>query len=106
MGSLLTVAWQDPTFIQHVMSGLKWALDGGSTRAYGQGLVGSGGNGTVTSASATASGSVSGSGGTTASATTSGSAAASSKNAGRVDAPGLLSAGAVAGVVIGSALLA
>ncbi|WWC64587.1 uncharacterized protein I303_107198 [Kwoniella dejecticola CBS 10117] len=34
--------WHDELFIRHVMSGLKWALDGASTRAYGVGIVGNG----------------------------------------------------------------
>ncbi|WRT70211.1 uncharacterized protein IL334_007206 [Kwoniella shivajii] len=33
--------WQNETFINHVFSGLTWALDGASTRSYGSGLVGS-----------------------------------------------------------------
>ncbi|KAK1921989.1 trehalose utilization-domain-containing protein [Papiliotrema laurentii] len=36
----LNSTWFDDTFITHVMSGLRWALDGGSTKAYGVGLVG------------------------------------------------------------------
>ncbi|WWD03658.1 hypothetical protein V865_001713 [Kwoniella europaea PYCC6329] len=33
--------WQNETFINHLLSGLTWALDGASTRAYGVGIVGS-----------------------------------------------------------------
>ncbi|WVW86186.1 hypothetical protein I302_108227 [Kwoniella bestiolae CBS 10118] len=33
--------WQNETFINHVLSGLTWALDGASTKAYGVGIVGS-----------------------------------------------------------------
>ncbi|WRT70238.1 uncharacterized protein IL334_007233 [Kwoniella shivajii] len=50
----LNSTWQDETFIDHVMSGLKWALDGASTKAYGVGLVGNGnGSGSNTSSSGT-----------------------------------------------------
>lgn len=33
-------AWEDETFIGHLMGGLLWALDGASTKAYGVGVVG------------------------------------------------------------------
>lgn len=36
----ILLAWHDATFVGHVMGGLKWALDGASTKAYGVGLVG------------------------------------------------------------------
>jgi hypothetical protein len=83
--SQLTVAaWQNETFINHVMSGLKWALDGASTRAYGVGLVGNNTStsGASASASASASTGASGSASGTASRTSpSGSGAASAASA-------------------------
>ncbi|WWC72006.1 uncharacterized protein I206_105965 [Kwoniella pini CBS 10737] len=77
----LNSTWQDETFINHVMSGLKWALDGASTKAYGIGLVGNGNNNETSSSNQTsASASTSGSGSNTsgASATVSASASTSS----------------------------
>lgn len=50
----LTAAWQNETFIEHVFGGLTWALDGATTRAYGQGLVGN--NATAPASSASGSG--------------------------------------------------
>ncbi|WVR07679.1 hypothetical protein IAU60_004721 [Kwoniella sp. DSM 27419] len=79
----LNSTWQDETFMNHVMSGLKWALDGASTKAYGVGLVGNGsgsGNGS-TSASNSGSSTSAGPSATSqagASATSSGRAASSS----------------------------
>ncbi|GMK56359.1 hypothetical protein CspeluHIS016_0301990 [Cutaneotrichosporon spelunceum] len=70
--------WTDETFIAHVFGGLKWALDGATTRAYGAGLVGN--NVTVaTSSSASGMGGTGGAGGTAA--TTSESVARSSSAA-------------------------
>ncbi|WVW86149.1 hypothetical protein I302_108190 [Kwoniella bestiolae CBS 10118] len=68
----LNSTWQNETFITHVMAGLKWALDGGSTKAYGVGLVGNG-NGSNSSSSTTAGSSSTGGG---SSATSSGSGSA------------------------------
>ncbi|WVQ84484.1 hypothetical protein IAT38_006636 [Cryptococcus sp. DSM 104549] len=82
----LNSTWQNETFIGHVMEGLKWALDGASTKAYGVGLVGNGtasasagnstdatgtGDGTTASGSASESSSASGTAGSSAAATTS-----------------------------------
>ncbi|WVQ72662.1 hypothetical protein IAR50_002221 [Cryptococcus sp. DSM 104548] len=74
----LNSTWQDETFIGHVMEGLKWALDGASTKAYGAGIVGNGSASTTSASptsSATGSSSASGSA-STASATVSQSSGA------------------------------
>ncbi|WVR00278.1 hypothetical protein IAU59_007421 [Kwoniella sp. CBS 9459] len=112
----LNSTWQDETFIDHVMSGLKWALDGASTKAYGVGLVGNGdaSNGTSTSSTSASSGpaaststsaggaSSSGSGsGTASTASPSASNSGGSNGATGLDAPGkVLALGAgVIGIV-------
>ncbi|BEI81034.1 hypothetical protein CcaverHIS002_0201940 [Cutaneotrichosporon cavernicola] len=46
--------WNDGIFIAHVFGGLKWALDGATTRAYGAGVVGN--NDTVANVSGSVSG--------------------------------------------------
>jgi hypothetical protein len=112
------VAWQNETFITHVMSGLQWALEGASTRAYGAGLVGnqdttsSGGNGTstttATSASSSAGAGVSPSGTSGSGASASASASAGGATSGEKGAPigrGVIGA-VLGGVAAGIALIA
>ena len=92
LGAGLIPAWRNETFINHVMGGLTWALQGASTRAYGVGLVGystgSASDGQGSSASASASGgsasaSRASASGTLSSASASASPATSSAGAGQ-----------------------
>ncbi|KAF9507159.1 hypothetical protein BS47DRAFT_1304366 [Hydnum rufescens UP504] len=55
----LSETWEDPLFLSHVMGGIQWALESGSTRAFNtQALVGNANSTTPTSSrSATVSGS-------------------------------------------------
>lgn len=82
------VAWQDDRFLDHLMGGLQWALDGESTRAFGVGLVGnattpsepsSASSSSASSSTASSSSAVSGSG--SASASTSAASGSTSPNA-------------------------
>ncbi|ODN92146.1 glycosyl-hydrolase [Cryptococcus wingfieldii CBS 7118] len=73
----LNSTWQDETFIGHVMEGLKWALDGASTKAYGVGIVG---NGTASATNASSSSSATGS--SSASGAASSSSATASESSG------------------------
>ncbi|OCF61285.1 glycosyl-hydrolase [Kwoniella mangroviensis CBS 10435] len=73
----LNSTWQNETFINHVMAGLKWALDGGSTKAYGVGLVGNG-DGSNSTSFTSAVGNSATSSGQSASSTTGGGSATSS----------------------------
>ncbi|WWC64586.1 uncharacterized protein I303_107197 [Kwoniella dejecticola CBS 10117] len=118
----LNSTWQDETFIDHVMAGLKWALDGASTKAYGAGLVGNGsGNGTsASSSSAAASGPAgatsSGSGMNGASATSSSTTSATSGSASGGSSAGQrtahmstraagIGAGLVGGLILGATMI-
>lgn len=76
----LNSTWENQTFISHIFGGLTWALEGASTKAYGVGLVGNGGNSTSTNTSSSASAGTSGlaTGSSTGSAVRSASASASS----------------------------
>ncbi|WVF73101.1 hypothetical protein IAT40_007920 [Kwoniella sp. CBS 6097] len=117
----LNSTWQDETFIDHVMAGLKWALDGASTKAYGVGLVGNGnatGGNSTSSASPSASpsaGASAGSGASTSaggasgsgsSASPSASATGGSNGATNLSAPGkVMAMGAgLVGVVVGAGM--
>ncbi|KAK4685856.1 uncharacterized protein P7C73_g4279, partial [Tremellales sp. Uapishka_1] len=51
----LNSTWENPLYIQHVMSGLQWALEGASTKAYGVGVVGSDAGVSVSTSSASGS---------------------------------------------------
>ncbi|OCF38224.1 glycosyl-hydrolase [Kwoniella heveanensis BCC8398] len=88
----LNSTWQDETFIGHVMSGLKWALDGASTKAYGVGVVG---NGSATGGNSTssASSSASASGGAAASTASAGGATGSGSGSGTSAAPSATGSG-------------
>lgn len=99
-------AWRNETFQNHVMSGLKWALDGASTKAYGQGLVGnasttsapsSGSAGSSSAAGTSSTGSATGSGASSA-ATSKSAAQDNSVNKGAVAGAAGVAAGLVAGV--------
>ncbi|ORX40570.1 trehalose utilization-domain-containing protein [Kockovaella imperatae] len=90
----LNTTWQNDTFIDHLMGGLTWALEGRSTRAYGVGLVGN--------SSAEEDGKSTPSGTTSASVSESSGAAATSGAAGqsRVGSSNMgLTAAAVAGAI-------
>ncbi|KAL7418430.1 hypothetical protein Q5752_006888 [Cryptotrichosporon argae] len=109
----LNSTWQNATFYNHVMTGLVWALDGASTRAYGVGLVGNGtaGAAALASGAATGSASTSGTGSGSASASTSASASAgagasssASMRAAAIELGGRHGAGAGA-VVVGAAVV-
>jgi hypothetical protein len=103
---LTEAAWQDATFQQHVQLGLQWALDGQSTRAYGEGLVGnqnaSSSAAPSTSASA-ATGSASGSS-TSASATSNTAASGSAQTSTGAALQRASGGGVVTGAVVGGAV--
>ncbi|ORY33428.1 trehalose utilization-domain-containing protein [Naematelia encephala] len=109
----LNSTWQDPTFQQHVMMGLTWALEGASTRAYGTGLVGNGTSGSETagnssstqsqSQSSATSGIGGGTGATSSSISATGTSTSSSGAAGKSALLGNSGVGIV-GAVVGGVL--
>ncbi|CAD6578414.1 MAG: hypothetical protein TREMPRED_002172 [Tremellales sp. Tagirdzhanova-0007] len=105
----LNTTWQNETFMEHVMSGLVWALEGASTKAYGVGLVGNEDSSTPPNSSTTSHSTSSTSnsvptaqGGAGGSATSTAASASSSKGGGLARADGT---GGIASAVIGVALV-
>ncbi|WWC91699.1 uncharacterized protein L201_006645 [Kwoniella dendrophila CBS 6074] len=89
----LNSTWQNETYINHVMSGLKWALDGASTKAYGVGIVGNGNGNSSSTVTGTTSSSSNG-----ASATSSGTSASLTSSS-TSSAPSGSSSGSTSGSV-------
>ncbi|KAL1412034.1 hypothetical protein Q8F55_003031 [Vanrija albida] len=99
----LNSTWENSTFIQHIFGGLTWALEGASTRAYGQGLVGVTDNVTV-SASASASGTASGTAASGSHAASPGASAAPSASGSAKPSSAAVPAAGVAALAVGAAV--
>lgn len=91
--------WHDETFVGHLMGGLKWALDGASTKAYGVGLVGN--TAPPTTSKNTTAPTSSASGGSTVAAKSGPVAAASESSSKSSGSEQVLTRGILMGVAVG-----